>query len=145
MGFFESWLKVESIRGLLPRMEEGSERRFLPAPGARRLQRLSRRFFALRLDMMGEKLSSPKEEEEPSEMFKTGGSLEYEEEEVLERAASRDVFLVPGLHCELEVGCSAKGDGLEECREAEDWALNVLLKFEGLGVLTAETFLRDKR
>ena len=107
-------------------MEEGSERGALLALGAGRLPRLTRRFFALRLDITREELSGPEEEEEPSKMFKTEGSLEYEEEEVLEGVASRDDLLVPRVRFELEAGCLARGDGSEECGEAEDWALNVL-------------------
>lgn len=76
-------------------MEEGSKRGVLLPLGVGRLPRLSRRFFALRLDIMGEELLGLEEEEEPSEIFKTGGSLEYEEEEALEGAASRDDLLVP--------------------------------------------------
>ena len=81
-------------------MEKGSEIGVLLAPGAGRLPRLSRRFFALCLDMMAEGLLDSKEEEELSEMFKAGGSLEYEEEEALEAAANQDDLLILTEHFE---------------------------------------------
>lgn len=59
---------------------------------------------------MGEELLGSEEEEEPLEIFKIGGSLEYEEK-ALERAASRDDLLTSEERFEPEVDCSAKGEG----------------------------------
>lgn len=57
-------------------MDEEFERGALSAQEVGRSPRLSKRFFTLHLDMTKEGFSESEEEEEPSEMFKTGVCFE---------------------------------------------------------------------
>ena len=96
-------------------MDEGSERGALLAPEVGRSPRLSRRFFALRLDMTEEDFLGSEEEEELSEMFKTGVCFEQEEDEALEGATSCNDLLAREACLRLGADCSAGGDGSKEC------------------------------
>lgn len=107
-------------------------------PYGRELAKILRIFFGLRLDIAGEDLSRS-EEEELSNILKTGARFELEEEE-LEGVTSRGDLLAP--YCPLGADYLARGDRLDECCEAEDWVLNAPPRPKGLGVLTAGTFLR---